>query len=127
VCGPDREPGDGYRVFPGPTAGGGLFAADWIPDESLAGDDGLVGPPYVWAALDCPSSAPVANWGTGPPIVLARFAASLEGPVEAGRRYVLASWPIELEGRKRHTGVALFDEDGEQLARARALWIELRA
>ena len=126
VCGPERERGDGYRVFAGPVEERELFAADWTPDESLAGGDRLVRPECVWAALDCPSSSPAANWGAGPPIVLARLTASLEGPVEAGRPDVVSSWPIELDGRKRHTGVALFTADGQLLARARALWIELR-
>ena len=126
ICGPEREPGDGYRVFPGPVASADLFAASWTPDPSLAGSDGLVRGECVWGALDCPTSAPVANFGEGPPVVLARLTASVERPVRAGRAHSLVSWPIDVDGRKRHAGVALFDSDGGLLARARALWIELR-
>jgi hypothetical protein len=103
-----------------------MFAANWTPDPSLADDDRLVRPECVWGALDCPTSAPVANFGAGAPVVLARLTASLERPVTAGRPHALVSWPIEVDGRKRHAGAALFDAHGELLGRSRALWIELR-
>ena len=125
VCGPERGEGDGMRVFPG-ELGDGRFAAGWTPHESLTDDDGLVPAEIVWAALDCPTSAPVVNFGQGPPCVLGRLTAAVDAPVVAGRPHALVSWPIETDGRKRHSGVALFDEQGRVLARARALWIEVR-
>ena len=123
VCGPERRPPEGFEIFPGELPGRQLFASRWTPDASL-GDP--VATEYAWAALDCPTSAPVVNFGLGPPCVLARLSAALELPVEAGRPHALVSWPIETDGRKRHSGVALFDGQGRTLARARALWIELR-
>ena len=51
----------------------------------------------------------------------------LDRPVPAGRGYALVSWPLEVDGRKRHAGAALFDAEGRLLARSRALWIELKA
>ncbi len=126
ICGPERGPGDGFCLFPGRLGEGERFAACWTPDPSLAGPDGIVRPECVWGALDCPTSAPIANFGEGPPVVLARLSARLERPVHAERPHALVSWPIEIEGRKRHAGVALFDERGELLASSRALWIELR-
>ena len=125
VCGPDREEGDGLRVFPGPL-GDGRFAAGWTPDPSLAQADGMVRPECVWAALDCPTSAPLANFGEGPPIVLARLTASLAAPVRAGERHVLVSSAIGREGRKREAACSLLDREGRTLASSRALWIELR-
>ena len=127
VCGPERESGDGYRIFPGRLPGtDGMFAADWTPDESLADGDGLVRPECVWGALDCPTSAPVANFGAGPPMVLARLTARLGCDVRVGERHALVSWPLEVDGRKRHAACALFDESGRLLCASRALWIELR-
>jgi hypothetical protein len=127
VCGPEREPGDGLRVFPGALDDGGdTFAASWTPDEDLADEGGVVGAPYVWASLDCPTSAPVANYGDGPPIVLARFTARLTGAVLAAQPHAIVSWPIAAVGRKRTAASALFDAGGTCLARAEAVWIELR-
>jgi hypothetical protein len=126
VCGPDREPGDGFRIFPGEVEGRGLFAAPWSPDPSLAGPDGLVREECVWAALDCPTSAPVAIYGENRPIVLARLGARLLGPVPVGEPHVLVSWRLEVDGRKRRGAVALLGTDGTPLALAEALWIETR-
>ena len=86
----------------------------------------VTAPEQAWAALDCPTSAPVANFGEGPPCVLARLTARIDSPPEPGRPHVVLSWPLGLEGRKRHAGAALFSEDGLPLAVSRALWIELR-
>lgn len=126
VCGPDREPGDGFRIFPGELAGRAVFAADWTPDPSLAGADGVVREECVWAALDCPTSAPVANFGQGPAIVLARLAAGVLGPVRAGEPHVLISWRLGIDGRKRRGAAALLAADGTLLAASEALWIETR-
>jgi hypothetical protein len=117
VCGPDREPGDGYRLFPGELRDG-VFASVW----TAAGTS----PEETWAALDCPTSAPVANFDEGPAMVLGRLTARLDAPVEPGRPHVVLSWPLEVDGRKRHAGVALFSAGGELLALSHALWIELR-
>ena len=103
-----------------------LFAADWTPDESLADGDGHVRPECLWGALDCPTSAPVANFGEGPPMVLARLTARIGCDVRVGERHALVSWPLEVDGRKRHAACALFDESGRLLCASRALWIELR-
>ena len=131
VCGNDRTAGDGLEIYPGPVAGPEeLHAGTWTPDASVTGDDGRVPDEIVWASLDCPTSSPVANRpqpdGTLRPIVLARLAVDIRAPVEAGVEYVVTAWPIEVDGRKRHSGSALFTPDGDPLASARALWIELR-
>jgi hypothetical protein len=130
VCGPDREAGDGLAIFPGPVEGRDLHAGTWTPDASVADDDGLIRPEIVWASLDCPTSGPVANWHAEGeplrPIVLARLAVDVRGHAEVGREHVVTAWQIAVEGRKRHAGSALFTGDGELVASARALWIELK-
>jgi hypothetical protein len=125
VCGPDRAPHDGMCVFPGALRDG-LFAAPWTPDESVGNGNGEVRPECVWAALDCPTSAPVANFGDGPPVVLARLTARLAASVRVGEPHSLVSWPLAVEGRKRHSACALFDSEGRLLCASRALWIQLR-
>ena len=49
VCGPQRQPGDGLRIFAGSTAGRDVVAAPWIVDESLGTP---ASPEFLWAALD---------------------------------------------------------------------------
>jgi hypothetical protein len=127
VCGPARAPGDGLRVICGPLDGERLVADSWTPEAELAGPDGNVVPEFVWSVLDCPSGNALLVVDDPPDVLLGRLTASIVGPVEAGRRHVAIGWLIERDGRKLHTGSALFTERGELRALARALWIELRA
>ena len=125
VCGPARDAGDGMRIFPAALPDrDGLFGACWTPRE---GDrDGWVSPELVWAALDCPTSAPVANFGEGPPCVLASLAARLGCPVRVGEPHTILSWRLDVDGRKRRAAAALYDSDGLLTCASRALWIELQ-
>jgi hypothetical protein len=127
VCGPDREPGDGMRIFPADLSGQDmLFGACWTPGESEGDGEGCVRPELVWAALDCPTSAPVANFAEGPPMVLARLAARIGCPVRVGEPHTILSWRIEVDGRKRRAAAGLYDSEGVFICASRALWIELR-
>ena len=103
VCGPARDAGDGMRIFP---------AA--LPDR-----DGLFG--ACWT-----TSAPVANFGEGPPCVLASLAARLGCPVRVGEPHTILSWRLDVDGRKRRAAAALYDSDGLLTCASRALWIELQ-
>lgn len=125
VCGPDRESGDGMRIFPGPT--GDRFeqvAATWQPDESLADDSGIVRPEFLWAALDCPGYfAAQEKAGLA---LLGRMSANIRRPVRAGETLIVTGWPIASEGRKHRVGSALHDSKGELVAAATATWITLK-
>ena len=128
VCGPLRAEGDGLRIFAGPI--GEVYAAAWTPPAALAGPDGRMSDELVWAALDCPSSGPVANDAQRPgflPIVLGRLAVRVDAPVVAGRPHVVMAWKLGIHGRKRASAAALYSDDGALCAVARALWIELAA
>jgi hypothetical protein len=128
VCGPARAEHDGLEMFPGQLGDGRRYATIFRPDASVADDEGRVLPEIVWAALDCPTSAPVAHWeGQRPPSVLARLAVRIDAAFHAGREYVSLSWPLAQDGRKYTAAAALYDEDGRPLAISRALWIELKA
>jgi len=125
VCGPDRESGDGMRIFPGPVGGrSGQVAATWTPDESLAGADGLVKPEFLWAALDCPGY--FAAEDRAGMALLGRMAATIHRPVRAGEQLVVTGWPIASEGRKHEVGSALHDAEGKLVAAAKATWITLK-
>jgi hypothetical protein len=120
-CGPERDPADALCLYTGPV-GDGRFAVPWTPAAWTG--DGAVAPLFAWAALDCPSSAPV-HGTISAPVVLGRFTVALEAPIEIGARHVVQSWLERVDGRKHHTGVALFTADGQRRAVGRAVWIEL--
>jgi hypothetical protein len=128
VCGPSRAEGDGLRMFPGQLGDDGLFATLFRPDQSVADSEGHVLPEIVWASLDCPTSAPIADWeGKRPPSVLARLAVRIDAPVRADTQYLALSWPLGEDRRKRSAAAALYDDSGAAVAVSRALWIELKA
>jgi hypothetical protein len=120
-CGPERDPADALCLFTGPV-GDGRFAVPWTPPEWTG--DGAVEPQFAWAALDCPSSAPV-HGTISAPVVLGRFTVALEGPIEVGAPHVIQSWLERSDGRKRHTAVAIFTAAGERRAAGRAVWVQL--
>jgi hypothetical protein len=126
VCGPEREPGDGLRIFPGPVEGRSLHAAPWVPDPSLGDADGWVRDEFVWAALDCPSGIVTDHFDGVGLILLGRLAADIKRPLIVGAPHVITAWPIQRDGRKLSTGSAIYSADGELHAVARAVWIEVR-
>jgi hypothetical protein len=114
ACGTGRDPGDGLRLRPGPLDdGSGRYAATWLPDEATG--------PLVWAALDCPGgwSAGIA----GRPMVLGTMTARVLALPAVGEPHVILAWQRGSEGRKHHSGSALYSPGGELLARAEATWI----
>ena len=124
VCGPEREAGDGMRIFPGALHDKDhRVAATWTPDESVTGEDGLVRPEFLWAALDCPGY--FATEDKAGLALLGRMSAVLYRSVRAGDPLIVTGWPIDSEGRKHQVGSALHNADGELVAAARATWITL--
>lgn len=124
VCGPERDAGDGMRIFPGALHDKDRrVAATWTPDESLAGEDGLVRPEFLWAALDCPGY--FATEDKAGLALLGRMSAVLHRGVRAGEPLIVTGWPIDSEGRKHRVGSALHHANGELVAAARATWITL--
>ena len=132
TCGPEREPGDGLRLFMGLVPGRpGILASAWTPDPGLTPGSALP-EEFVWAALDCPTIWAV--WltedgrvdrpeGTFP--VLARQRVEQLAPVPTGEEAVVTAWPIRHDGRKHTTGAAIHARDGELLARAESLLIDV--
>src|SRR4051794_39390317 len=53
TCGPDRDEGDGLRIFPGKWQGTGreYWAAPWVPHSHLADKHGNIRDEFIWAAL----------------------------------------------------------------------------
>lgn len=123
VCGPARE--DALGVFAGTVEGRELVASPWTPPEWTADEAARVLPEFVWAVMDCPTYFAVHPDGL-PMSFLGRMEARIDAPVAAGEEHVVMSWPLAIEGRKRHAGAAVVSGEGEVLAVARALMIESR-
>lgn len=123
VCGPAREPGSGLRIFPGSVPGTQLLAAPWKPDPSLDDGSGKIRPEFIWAALDCPgyfaSMSPRAA-------LIGELSVQIDRCVRIDEPCVVTAWQISSDGRKRRTGTALFNADGERCALGVATWVELK-
>ncbi len=122
VCGPDRAPGDGLRLRPGPVTDR-TTACRWTPDPGLADDDGLVESATVWAALDCPSA-----WTTditSRPLVLGRITAAVDRRPRAGEPLVVVARHQDTVDRKTWTATTVYDAAGGVVGRAAQLWISI--
>ena len=113
VCGPDRRPGDGLRIFPGPVGDREHVAATWTPYESSV--------PLAWAALDCPG-----GWSSdleGRPSVLGRITVEVRRVPRTSERYVVVGEQRLVEGRKTLTAATLYGPGGDVVAPAVHGWI----
>ena len=125
VCGTHRSCGDGMCLFTGEIAEG-VVASSWVPNEEFADEDGVVADEFLGAALDCPGAwAFLSVYGFESPAVLGRMTYEDHRPVYAGGRYVVMGWSIGQEGRKSYCGTAIFDDEGNLCAAAKATWISL--
>ena len=122
VCGPHRRRGDGLRIFPGQLESG-LVAAPWLPADSLDAGDGKVAAEFHWAALDCPGYFAITPGRRM--LLLGEMQAHVDRRVHVGESCTVVGWKIGDDGRKHYAGTAIFDEDGELCARARATWIDV--
>jgi hypothetical protein len=114
-CGPGAS--DGIHCLAGPV-GDGVWAVDWTPQDVSA--------PFVWAALDCPSSAPVVPVDGQVPHVLGRIAGRVLAPLRAGEPHVVVAWKLGEEGRRKHSASVILGPGGTPHAVARATWVALR-
>jgi hypothetical protein len=120
-CGPERSPGDGLRLRPGPVEGhDGVVAAAWRPDDSVVDGSGQVAVPVLWAALDCPG-----GWAVdlaGRPMVLGTMTASIRARPRPGEALVVTARALSVSDRKATTATTLYGDDGV-LAVAAHVWI----
>jgi hypothetical protein len=130
VCGPDRLPGDGLRIFCGPvdpadTSWCGTVAAPWVPEPYMAGADGSVSAEFLWAALDCPTAYASGSPAGFPTILLGRQAVTILNKPAVGEKCIIAAHRTGRDGRKYLAEASLFNEAGTPLAHCRATWIEV--
>ena len=117
TCGHRRPPGDGLHLAPGPLPD----RPDDVACPWVASDD--VDVATVWAALDCPG-----GWAVnlpGRPMVLGTMTAAVERLPSPGEACVVVGRALRAEGRKAFTATTLWGPDGEPLARASAVWLQV--
>lgn len=125
VCGCGKPVAHYENLLPGPTPDGNHVASHWVPTEAMADASGDIPRQIVWAVLDCPAgwglllNAPWAKRLTG------RLTAQQFKPIYPLRHYVAMGWFINAAGRKVDGGSAIYDDEGQVCAVARATWIEL--
>ena len=125
VCGPEREPSDGLRIFPGATGESSIVAAPWIPDSSLEDNDGIIKPEFLWSALDCTGAFAILPMQGEVAIVLGELTASISGAARREELLVVVGWKLGVEGKKHFAGSAIYNTDGQVIAKASAVWIEV--
>jgi len=126
VCGPDREPGDGLRVFAWrvPEMPADTVAAVWRTHPSHTAD-GAVPEHHIWAALDCPTFW--AHIAAGTPSVakalLVRQTVIVKAPVRGDATYVVVARAEAARGRALWGSGGLYTADGDLVARTRTMWM----
>ena len=126
VCGAARPRRDGLNIFTGRLHDSESVACSWVSSADLADAQGRVAPEFIHAALDCPGYWALPRAGDVI-AVLARYAVSIDAPPpRAGEELIVAAWHLSSDGRKHKAGSALYTAEGGVIARAEALWIELK-
>ena len=125
VCGPERDAGDGLRIFPGWVPGRDLVAAPARADASLPAEGGFLATEIAWAFLDCPGAWAMERGQEWRPVVLGRMATRLARPIPVGLDGLAVGWSLGREGRKLFSGTALFGLDGTLYGWGKQTWIVL--
>jgi len=115
VCGPQRAPGDGLRLFPGRLDDGRTATPFTVPDD--------VSEPILWACLDCPGGWAVSLEDR--PYVLGRLAVRIDSQPDPGAHCVVMGELIAEQGRKAQVRTTLYSGRGQILARGRATWLSI--
>ncbi len=116
VCGPQRQPGDGLRLFPGRLRDHRRTAAPFqAPDE--------ISPVLLWATLDCPGGWAVPLEARS--YVLGRMTARVVTLPLPGDECVVMGELVGEEGRRAFVRTSVYSPFGGLLAHARATWVAL--
>lgn len=124
VCGPKRDPGDALCLFTGPVPGSPVNADVWDTHADFADADGLIRSEILWSALDCPTAFALRH-GDTKLCLLGSLTAEIYRRPKAGERLIVMAWKRGIDGRKNYGDGALVDEQGDVVAAANAVWIEL--
>lgn len=126
VCGTQRKPGDGLRLFPGPIADQAA-ACTWTVQDCLGDATGIVRPEFIWAALDCPSyfGAIATGHAEATATLLGRMTAQIQHRPAVGESLVVVGWGESRQDRRSQAGSAVYRPNGQLCALARSIWFRL--
>jgi hypothetical protein len=121
-CGAELAADQGLHVYAAPVPARKQVAAAWTCHPTFADADGNIPPEIVCTALDCPGQYAWLADGTRTGM-LGRLCVRIERPIRAHQRHVVIGWTMGAEGRKFYSGTALFDDQYQVCAYAKAVWI----
>ncbi|MBM3557599.1 MAG: hypothetical protein FJX47_18830 [Alphaproteobacteria bacterium] len=124
-CGRDHP--EGLHVWSGPVAGTQLVAAAWHPRREHGRANGRLPSEFLWSALDCIGGIALGHGLPPADMLTGRMCAEVDDDLATETDYRVVGWVIGAEGRKRHAGTAIFDAAKRVRARARAVWVVLKA
>jgi hypothetical protein len=125
VCGRGRDVGDGLRVFGQRLDDAPVSLSLYEPHVAHAAEDGRIGAPYLWGALDCPGAWAVLDPDDWRPAVTGRMTGQIFHRPRPGESCMVVGWKIGAEGRKLYAGTALYSRAGRLCAMAASTWILL--
>lgn len=127
VCGLGREHDDGLCLQTGTVTQNNyqMLASSWLPPQDLLDDKGNVIPEIVWSALDCPGFFAACGEQLKH-AVLGELHGHILADVPGKEPLVVYSWPMGVDGRKLYAGVAIANQEGQVLAKAKTTWIVLK-
>lgn len=132
VCGHRRD--DSLRVWPGPLPDGrpGVATvieppADRASAAPFVDGRGMLATPFVFGALDCTSGFAVLRETDGGLVITGTMQVQLVQAVPAETPVIATAQVTGRGGRTWRVGAALYAPDGDLLARAHVIWVEIDA
>jgi hypothetical protein len=127
ACGMDQPEDRALRVYAGQIEGApaGHVAGTWTPHAAFVGADGKAPPEMVWAAMDCSGHFCWCVKDGRHGALLGTMTCEVHRLPQAGEETIILAWPLERDGRKQFSGVALYSGDGELMALAHQVWIAM--
>jgi hypothetical protein len=124
VCGPARNEGDGLRLFCGAVEGRKMVACEWQPHKDLLDENSNIRSEFIWSALDCPSFFALRSDKI---CLLGQMTAAIDKSVAGNKPLIVYAWERAVDGRKHYSASVISTAEGQVLARAEHLWIEIKS
>ncbi|GAC1474655.1 MAG: hypothetical protein PVS3B2_19470 [Candidatus Dormibacteraceae bacterium] len=125
ACGPAVRRGQSLGVFPR-LVKEVVAACTWRPPAWATDGHDRVRERFAWAALDCCGGFALELSGTIGPVITGRLTAEVVRAPRVGEDCAVLGWQFGSEGRKRFVRSAVVSRQGDLLAQATAIWLEVK-